>query len=93
MKLRRLHWADTAGIIIAGLLIVGGLISLLGPQQGMVVFHSAGDMTGAPIDGVREIVTPATVRFYGITALSLGVGLALFMWWALKTTDNDASSN
>ena len=93
MRLRRLHWADTAGIVIAGLLIIGGLISLLGPHQNMVFFHSAGDMVGIPIDGVREIATPATIRFYGITALSLGVGLALFMWWALKTTDDDGSSN
>ena len=93
MKFRRLHWADTAGITIAGLLIVGGLISLLGPRQSMVLFHPAGDMTGFPTDGIREIATPATIRFYGITALSLGLGLALFMWWALKTTDDGGDSN
>jgi hypothetical protein len=59
----------------------------------MVLFHSAGDLTGGPTDGVREIATPATIRFYGITALSLGLGLALFMSWALKTTDDGGDSN
>jgi hypothetical protein len=88
-KPRHLHWADAAGIIIAVLLIVAGLASVLRPQRELVFFHSSGDMNGNPIEGVREIATPETIRFYGIIALSLGCGLALFMWWALKTTDNE----
>ena len=89
MRLRRLHSADTAGIIVAGLLIIGGIIALLGPQK-MVIVHTTGDMVGAQ-GNVIEIAGPATVRFYAITALSLGVGLAVFMLWALKTTDDDTS--
>ena len=90
MRLRRLHWADTAGIIIAGLLIIGSLIALLGPQD-IIIFHATGDMSGQQ-SGVLETTTPTTIRSYAIAALSLGVGLAVFMFWALKTTDDDTSN-
>lgn len=92
MKFRRLHWADTLGLILAAMLIICGLASVFDPHP-MVFSHAAGDLIGGPVAGVLEIATPSTVRFYGITALSLGVGLALFMWWALKTTDDGGNSN
>ncbi len=91
MRLRRLHWADKAGVILAGLLIIGGLIALRDPQD-MVIVHTTGDMRGGQGASVIEIARPATVRFYGITALSLGMGLAVFMVWALQTTDDNAST-
>jgi hypothetical protein len=79
-----------AGIVISGLLIIGGLIALLAPQD-MVIVHTTSDMVGERSDSVIEIATPATVRFYAITAISLGAGLAVFMVWALKTTDENTS--
>jgi hypothetical protein len=87
VKLRRLHFADTAGILLAVLLILAGLAALVRPDD-VLVFHATGDMTGGSAGGVIERFDPERVRLYGAVALMLGIGLATFLVWALRSDDN-----
>jgi hypothetical protein len=89
VKLRRIHFADAAGIVLALLLIIVGLAALARPES-MVIFHPAGDITGGSAGGVIEGFSPQRVRFYGSVALILGIGLSAFLVWALKTDEDDA---
>ncbi|HWM25197.1 MAG TPA: hypothetical protein VNP98_10260 [Chthoniobacterales bacterium] len=75
---------------MAALLIIGGVFGLLRSED-MVIFHATGDMVGAQ-SGLLEIANSEAVHFYAITALSLGMGLVVFMVWALKTTNDDTSN-
>ncbi len=82
-KLRRLHFADVAGIILAVMFTLAGIIALANPVD-IIVFHPAGDSTGTPGQSVLEIFNPDRVRTYGAISLSFGLSLAAFLYWALR---------
>jgi hypothetical protein len=86
LRLRRFHFADVAGIVLAILLIVVGFFALVSPHD-MIIFHPTGDITGGPAGTIIEKMSPARVRFYGGTAVILGVGLGTFLFWALRGDD------
>ena len=81
-KQQRLHFVDFAGLVIATLLIVGGMLSVLDPRV-MLIFHATNDFVGTPA-GLLEKASVDTVRFYGWIAVLSGALLAIYVVWSFR---------
>src|SRR4029077_20960629 len=66
-KLRRFQFAEIAGLVIALLFLVGGMIALVDSHE-LVLFRASNEFVGTP-SGIIEGLSPDATRYYAIGAL------------------------
>jgi hypothetical protein len=84
-KLRRFQFAEIAGLVIALLFLVGGMIALIDPHE-LVLFRASNDFVGTP-SGIIEGLSPDATRYYAIGALVVGTTILLLVLWPARRDD------
>jgi hypothetical protein len=80
----RFQTMDKIALLLAVLLIVGGLFALLGPQD--LTFGRATNYPKNRQETLAEHISPSQSRLYGLLALLGGAGLATYVLWAARTS-------
>ena len=77
---------DKVALLIAALLILGGLVGAIYPRE-LIIAHGTwgGRARGGAPTTLAEFVTPAHARFYGLAAIAGGAALAGIIIWAVRT--------
>jgi hypothetical protein len=82
--MQRFGMMDRVALLIAALLIIGGFLALLFPQD--MVFGRATNYPKNRQETLIEHVTPSQARLYGLVALLGGAGLATYILWATRVS-------
>ena len=82
--MKRLTSIELGGLILGVILFVGGLVSVIWPQSG-VVPHFTNDVLGMSPGSEMEVVSVSGARLYGILGMLLGSGMAIFAVYRGKT--------
>ena len=80
----RLQATDKAALIIAALLIIGGIFALLAPQD--FAFGRATNFPRARQETLVEHVTSSQSRIYGFAAVIAGAALSAYILWGPRTS-------
>jgi hypothetical protein len=80
----RLQTMDKVALVVALLLIVGGVFTLLAPQD--LTFGRATNYPKNQQETLVEHISPSQSRLYGLLALLGGAGLATYVLWASRTS-------
>ncbi len=81
--MKRLTSTDLGALVLAVLLFFGGLVGAIFPKE-MKLWHVTHDPVSDWQDSYFEDVTKGRARFYGVMAMLLGAGLALFVIFPRK---------
>ncbi len=80
----RFQTMDKIALVIAALLIAGGLFALAVPQD--LVFGRATNYPKNRQETLAEHIPPSQSRLYGLLALLGGAGLATCILWASRSS-------
>ena len=81
--MRRLTSSDVGALILAALFFFGGLVGVISPKA-INLRHATNDPVLGTPGGSHEDVTKGRARFYGVMAVLLGAGLAVFVIFPKK---------
>jgi hypothetical protein len=80
--MQRFETMDKVALLIATLLIVGGLLGALLPSD-FIIAHATTHLRARPATLI-EHVTPAHARLYGLAAIVGGAVVAVYVLWATR---------
>jgi hypothetical protein len=82
--MQRLSSSDVGALVLAALFFFGGLVLVIFPKE-MKLRHPTHDPVHDTPGGYFEDVTKGRARFYGVMAMLLGTGLAVFIIFPKKS--------
>jgi hypothetical protein len=80
----RLETMDKVALVVAAILIVGGFLALLLPQD--LIFGRATNYPKNRQETLVEHITPSQAKLYGLFAVLGGAVLASYVLWAARTS-------